>query len=376
MDSRGAPRLVEDPRGQCELLAEEAGIAIPHITRAREYTRTEIAARRDKLNNEELPEHVSVCVFGSWAREELTPGSDDDWAVLVAEPFAPDDEDVVRATAIAQRHLGIDEQAPGAQAVFGVPFDVRSLEREIGLDADTNTNLTRRILLLLESVALTGDVHEQGWTEVFNRYMTPYGVKDYHVPRFLLNDLVRYWRTICVDFEGKHRDTQGEDPKWVSRNVKLRTSRKLLFAGGLVPILLCELFTTDQMTPFLTQWFKAPPLDRIAAAFRWADAQPEGARALGAYDRWLEIQPERASQSRDQIAAAGHPHGLRAVHGAQGNRPTVRARAACAVVRVAARRPVSTVPGLLKPRPDFALTCRSLAPVEVLVVRSHVQIHL
>ena len=32
------------------------------------------------------------------------------------------------------------------------------------------------------------------------------------------------------------------------------------------------------------------PLDRLAAAFLWADAQPEGARALHAYDRWLAIQ--------------------------------------------------------------------------------------
>ncbi len=289
MDSRGAPRLIEDPRGQCEVLAQRAGIAIPHIHEARDHTRSEIADLRGKLSREDLPEPVSVCVFGSWAREELTPGSDDDWAILLAEPFATYDEDVVRAMAIAQRHLGVDAQAPGAQGVFGVPFDIRTLERNVGLDADSNTNLTRRMLLLLESVAVTGDVHQQGWIEVLDRYMSS-GVRDYHVPRFLLNDLTRYWRTICVDFEGKHRDAPAEDPKWVSRNAKLRTSRKLLFAGGLIPILLCELHDTDQMTSFLARWLRAPPLDRIAAAFLWADAESEGARALGAYDRWLQIQ--------------------------------------------------------------------------------------
>ncbi len=104
-------------------------------------------------------------MFGSWAREELTSGSDDDWAVLAAEPFAAYDPEIVAAMAVAQQHLGVDNQAPGEQGVFGVPFDLPSLVDNIGLDADTNTNLTRRMLLLLESRELVGTVHGRAWRE-------------------------------------------------------------------------------------------------------------------------------------------------------------------------------------------------------------------
>jgi predicted nucleotidyltransferase len=304
VDSRGAAtKLVEDPRGQCELLAGRAGIALPNITAAREHTRARVRELKDALSESELASGMSVCVFGSWAREELTPESDDDWAVLVAEPFSTYNPDVVSAMAIAQRRLGADEQAPGTQGIFGVPFDLEGLVKNIGLDGDSNTNLTRRMLLLLESRELAGDVHEQAWQTVLERYMN-YGVKPFRPPRFLLNDLTRYWRTICVDFEGKHQNTQGEDAKWVSRNAKLRTSRKLLFAGGLVPIMLCHLHGRDAMVPFLSSWLKAPALDRLAAAFSWAEAEAEGARALLAYDRWLAIQ--RDSDARRELRALRH----------------------------------------------------------------------
>ncbi|HTD08459.1 MAG TPA: hypothetical protein VK680_06185, partial [Solirubrobacteraceae bacterium] len=71
------------PRGQCELLAERGGIAVPHIAEAREHTRERLAGLHSTFRGEDLAEGLSECVCvcpGSWAREELTPGSDDDWA--------------------------------------------------------------------------------------------------------------------------------------------------------------------------------------------------------------------------------------------------------------------------------------------------------
>jgi hypothetical protein len=98
---------------------------------------------------------------------------------------------------------------------------------------------------------------------------------------------VRYWRTICVDFAGKERERGGAG--WGLRNAKLRNSRKVLFASGLLPLLLCEKLNRADMSRFLIDQFGAPAVDRIAYAFLAAEAADAGARALGAYDRFLGI---------------------------------------------------------------------------------------
>jgi hypothetical protein len=291
---------VDDPRGSLVRLAEQAGAAFESFASIRQRTRGELDRLARALQDAPLRSGLSIVVFGSWAREELTPESDDDWALLAAEPFDPDDPAIAAGMETAASVLGTEGKAPGAQAVFGVPFDGRSLIERVGLDADTNTNLTRRLLLLLESREVAGDAHEECWNRVLGRYLD-YGVKDYRPPRFLLNDLLRYWRTICVDFEGKQAQAGEDDPKWVSRNAKLRTSRKLLFAGGLVPLLLCHLLRADEMPRFLATWLSATPSDRLAAAFLQFDAIEEGARTFAAYDRWLGIMSDAAA--RAELAA-------------------------------------------------------------------------
>ena len=308
MDPRSAAAgPVDDPRGALVSLAERAGRALDSFASARQRTRSELDRLAGALEDAPLASGLSIVVFGSWAREELTPESDDDWALLAAEPFDADDAAIRAGVETAATVLGTEGKAPGAQAVFGVPFDARSLIERVGLDVDTNTNLTRRLLLLLESREVSGDAHEECWERVLGRYLD-YGVKDYRPPRFLLNDLVRYWRTICVDFEGKQAQAGGDDPKWVSRNAKLRTSRKLLFAGGLVPLLLCHLLRADEMRRFLAAWLGATPSDRLAAAFLQFDAVEEGARTFAAYDRWLGIMSDAGARAELAGLTAGTRH--------------------------------------------------------------------
>jgi hypothetical protein len=277
VDPRGAAQLLEDPAGALGRLAEAGGVSFPNLTRAREYTARELDRRARELADVSS----AVVLFGSWGREELTEQSDDDWAVLGHAP--PQVLERVQAV------LGGAAREPGQQDLFGLAFSCEDLVRNIGLDADTNTNLTRRMLLLLESRAVAGhDEYARCFGTVLDAYLG-HGVRDYRPPRFLLNDLIRYWRTICVDFEGKRRGAGGDDPKYASRNAKLRTSRKVLFAGGLLPVLLSHTKTAAEMPAFLARWFAAPPTDRLAAAFLGEDATAEGVRALGAYDRWIGL---------------------------------------------------------------------------------------
>jgi hypothetical protein len=59
------------------------------------------------------------------------------------------------------------------------------------------------MLFLLESVYATNqDVYDDVHEQLLARYLDQ-SVKPQRPPRFLLNDVIRYWRTMCVDFAGK-----------------------------------------------------------------------------------------------------------------------------------------------------------------------------
>ena len=283
-------------------LAEKLGEKWPAISKAQAVCLQKKATLGQIITDLRPSPDTSVVAFGSLARGEWTTSSDVDWTLIIDGQSNVDHFDAAKSVenAIADgKH-----KAPGATRTFGTIVGSHELVHQIGGLEDTNQNMTRRVLMLLESVSLSGDtVHDRVIRTILQRYITSdlpaSGTTTFHVPMFLLNDIVRFWRTMAVDYASKKREQAKAG--WALRNIKLRMSRKLVFTKGMLACFLCDekfarklpLDAPNEETASIDLLQRCYGLMRLPAIeiLAWAlleFAKPETARlTMNAYDQFL-----------------------------------------------------------------------------------------
>jgi hypothetical protein len=209
----------------------------------RRLTDERLTRLREVLAQEGAPEIVgtAACVYatGSVGRGEMAERSDLDIFIVRDESAAPAlsnlEEIRLKAKLIeASRDVGFPDFSDDGEYVKA--YDVKKdLLDKLGSREDDYTNvLTARLLLLLESRPILGEaIYARAIDELLGRYWRdfPQNAGNF-LPVFLINDVLRFWKTMCLNYE--ERTSQARIGKRRLLNYKLKYSRLLTCYSAII----------------------------------------------------------------------------------------------------------------------------------------------
>ncbi|MEZ8199295.1 hypothetical protein [Vibrio splendidus] len=210
-----------------------------------------------------LDSNMCLVVTGSFGREEASDQSDMDWYLISSIKL---DSSVVK-----QLEQTIDEiiskyveKNVGGTGTFGAVIESSDLLNNFGGELDSNKAFTRRMLYLLESKWLYNeDMYISLKKEILDKYIKS-SVPNDSINKFMLNDVIRYYRTICTDYQYKVSE-QGKS--WGVRKIKLRFSRKLLYFSGLITVAETHGISREEKLNKTYALLELSPIARIAHIF-------------------------------------------------------------------------------------------------------------
>jgi predicted nucleotidyltransferase len=237
-------------------------------------------------------EKACVYVTGSFARGEASTHSDLD-LFIVGDTVSGErkllglDEILLKADLIeATRKLKLPEFS--GQGEYLIHHTLDALVHGLGRpEDDANNTFTARLLLLLESRPLLEEnVYERCIREVVAAYWRDYeDHKTEFMPALLANDILRLWRTFCVNYEA--RTTTKPDRKKAKRklkNYKLKHSR-LLTCYSALAYLLAKWTTEKTVGPLdALEMARLSPTERL----EWIPSVRDLAAARAHVDRIIE----------------------------------------------------------------------------------------
>jgi len=268
------------------------------LERRRRETEERIANLRLELKDAEALCSKTACVYmtGSFSRGEANRRSDLDLFIVGKDAGGKRtlgglNETLIKSDLIrATRKLGIPDFS--GEGEYLTHYTIEEIVNTLGKPEDDVSNtFTARLLLLLESRPLLG---EGIYHEVIPKVVLAY-CKDYQdhttefVPGFLANDILRMWRTFCVNYEAR---TQSAPPakkaKRRLKNYKLKHSRLLTCYSALLYLLVLFLRYKTISPENISSMVALTPTERI----EWLSHQSEAVQARTKLEELLALYEE------------------------------------------------------------------------------------
>ena len=197
---------------------------------------------------DQVTEHDDLCIYvtGSFGRLEASEYSDLDLFFIKGygssrEDMSRIDEILMNAALItACRGMGFPEFS-GDGEYLEVHYLSKMLDQLGGRMDDYENLFTARLLLILESLPIYNEqLYEESLRKITGSYFRDYeDHEDSFRPTFLVNDILRFWKTLCLNYEHSRNRTYNDDTeaqKSQLRNLKLKFSRMLTCFSLAIPL--------------------------------------------------------------------------------------------------------------------------------------------
>lgn len=186
------------------------------------------------LNRIDFKGDFSIITTGSYGRMEASDESDMDFFIICDSQESK--EKILKIS--KQISESIKEYVPkntGSTGTFGESAinTIDEISSNIGGQDDSNELLTRRMLFILEGKYIFNNEKFNEYRNILiEKYLEP--TKGRYLDRYLINDIIRYYRTIATDFQFK---VDENNKAWGLRNIKLKFSRKILYYSGIISVI-------------------------------------------------------------------------------------------------------------------------------------------
>lgn len=237
------------------------------------------------------PSDMTAVVYGSFARREASAQSDLDY-IGVGKSRAGM-ADVTRIIGETAEKQGLEK--PNPKGSFGAFTTWKELSEDIGSKEESYNTMTRRVLLLMESVPIWGETyHDELLNKALEIYAKDAKTDSRKIFVFLMNDVIRYFRSIGVNY-AHNKDQDAETGKWPIRNIKLRHSRVVMYLSLIAMIGVLSTYRAENKKECLKRLIGMTPLRRLHFAYHVANDHGFY-KVAGAYNVFLSYMNEEKNR--------------------------------------------------------------------------------